>query len=38
VGRDTFEISVEELSYSSGYLGTVLTGGNLQLHSGDTID
>jgi hypothetical protein len=38
VGRDTFEISVEELSYSSGYLGTVLTGGNLQLHSRDTID
>jgi len=38
VGRDTFEISVEELSYSSAYLGTVLTGGNLQLHSGDTID
>jgi hypothetical protein len=32
VGRDTFEISVEELSYSSRYLGTVLTGGNLQLH------
>jgi len=32
VGHDTFEISVKELSYSSQYLGTVLTGGNLQLH------
>lgn len=32
VGRDTFEISVKELSYSSQSLGTVLTGGNLQLH------
>jgi hypothetical protein len=32
VGHDTFEISIQELSYSSQYLGTVLTGGNLQLH------
>jgi hypothetical protein len=32
VGRDTFEISVKELSYSSQSLGAVLTGGNLQLH------
>ena len=32
VGHDTFQISVRELSYSSQYLGTVLTGGNLQLH------
>ena len=32
VGHDTFEISIEELSYSSQYLGTGLTGGNLQLH------
>lgn len=32
VGRDTFQISVNELSYSSESLGTVLTGGNLQLH------
>ena len=26
-GHDTFVISIQELSYSSGYLGTVLTGG-----------
>lgn len=32
VGHDTFEISIKELSYSSQYLGTGLTGGNLQLH------
>ena len=34
VGHDTFEISITGtgLSYSSQYLGTVLTGGNLQLH------
>jgi hypothetical protein len=32
VGHDTFEVSVKELSYSSQSLGTVLTGGNLQLH------
>jgi hypothetical protein len=32
VGRDVFEVTVEELSYSSRSLGTVLTGGNLQLH------
>ena len=32
VGHDAFEISIEELSYSSQYLGTGLTGGNLQLH------
>jgi len=32
VGHDTFELSVQELSYSSQYLGTGLTGGNLQLH------
>jgi hypothetical protein len=32
VGHDTFEISIQELSYSSRYLGTGLTGGNLQLH------
>ncbi len=32
VGRDAFEISVKELSYSSQSLGPVLTGGNLQLH------
>ena len=32
VGRDTFEISVKELAYSSQSLGALLTGGNLQLH------
>ena len=36
VGHDTFEISITDTtgqqSYSSQYLGTVLTGGNLQLH------
>jgi hypothetical protein len=32
VGHDTFEIFIDELSYSSQYLGTGLTGGNLQLH------